>query len=128
VDQWIAGAKAFIAANKVAFYAGLALLVGLVLLLAYCQGRDDGKTGEVAKQQKATIQLEQDASKADAAAADQRVKDAVTITEQKKELDDAIEAGEDPATLRVRRGCLIMRQQGRDTSAIAACSRFQAGN
>ncbi len=104
------------------------LFVVLLLSLTYCKGESAGRNKEIVKQQETTIKIERDAGTADAAAADKRVQDTITITEQKKELDDAIETGEDPATLRARRGCLIMRQQRRDTSKIAACRRFEVSS
>lgn len=107
--------------------AALLLLI-LVLSLTYCAGRKDGKTGEVVEQQERTIELQQDAAGAASTAADERLEDTVTIAEQKKELDDAIKAAEDPATLRIRRGCLVMRQQHPGAPAAPACRRYEAGN
>lgn len=122
MGQLIAGAKAFIAANKIAFYAGLAALLGLILLLAYCQGRDDGKTGEVVKQREREIEVQRDVGDANTNAAGTRVEDAVRSERQQKELTDALKATTDPDRQRALRGCVILRQQGRDTSRIPACS------
>lgn len=107
---------------------GALLLLILILSLTYCAGRKDGKNGELVGQQERTIELQQDAAGAASTAADARVTDTVTIAEQKKELDDAIKAAEDPATLRIRRGCIIMRQQHPTAAAAPACRRYEAGN
>lgn len=118
----IAGAKAFISANKIAFYLGLALLVVAILTLAYCTGRQDGKTGEVVKQQEREIEVQKDVGDANTKAADRRVEDAVKAEREQKELTDALKATTDPDRQRALRGCVILRQQGRDTSRIPACS------
>lgn len=112
--------------SKYGLWLGVAGLAVILLTLAYCAGRGDGKAGEQRKQLEAQVRLEHDASGADATAADQRVKDAVTIEQQRKELDDAINTGESDDDLRARRGCLIMRQQRQPTPP--ACARFEAGN
>lgn len=117
--------KKFLADNR--YWAGAAVVLLACLGLSYCVGRGNGRSGEVTRQLERTIELEQDASKADAAAAEARLSDHLTISEQKKELDDAIARNEDADTLRARRGCLILRQQGRDTTALASCRRFEAG-
>lgn len=120
---------AFLARHGSKLIAGAAALFLLIVVLGltYCAGRKDGKTGQVVEQQKNTIQLQQDAAGAASTAADARVRDTVTIAEQKKELDDAIKTQEDPATLRLRRGCLVMRQQHPGAALPPACARFQAG-
>jgi hypothetical protein len=122
MGQLIAGAKAFISANKIAFYLGLALLVVAILTLAYCTGRQDGKTGEVVKQQEREIEVQKDVGDANTKAADRRVEDAVKAEREQKELTDALKATTDPDRQRALRGCVILRQQGRDTSRIPACS------
>lgn len=116
--------KAFVAANKIAFYAGLALLLGVILLLAYCQGRDDGKQGEEIKRLEREASTQKNINAADNKAADARVLDATRSAQQRKELHDALEAIADPDSKRALRGCVILRQQGRDTSRIPACGRF----
>lgn len=116
--------KAFVAANKIAFYAGLALLFGVILLLAYCQGRDDGKQGEEVKRLEREATTQKNINAADNKAADSRVQDATRSERQRKELSDALEAINDPDSKRALRGCVILRQQGRDTSGIPACGRF----
>ncbi len=114
--------RGFIATNKLAVYAGLALVLALLLLTTYCQGRTDGKTGEVVGQQKREIKTQEKVGAANTSAADTRVNDAVRSEQQQKELNDALEATSDPDRQRALRGCVILRQQGRDTSRIPACS------
>lgn len=116
------------ALRKVLPYAAIAAVIALVLTLAYCVGSRAGRDGEVVKQQAGTIAVKTEAAKADAAAADARVKDVVTITEQKKELDDAIKTGESADDLRLRRGCIILRQQSGHPTGNPACSRFETGD
>lgn len=114
--------KTFIAANKIAFYAGIAVVIGLVLVLAYCQGRSDGEADQIIDQQKREIETQQEIGKANEGAAGQRVEDAARSEREKKELSDALKAVNDPDRQRALRGCVILRQQGRDTSGIPACS------
>lgn len=98
-----------------------AALFGLILSLAYCQGRDAGKSTEVIKQQKREIETQRDLGKANDNAANQRVQDATKAIQQEKELSDALQATNDPDRQRALRGCVILRQQGHDTSNIPAC-------
>lgn len=100
--------------------AGTAVLLA-VLTLTYCQGRSDGKSGEVIQQQKREIETQQDLGRANEKAGDQRMKDAERSTAQQKELTDALAATNDPDRQRALRGCIILHQQGRDTSNIPAC-------
>lgn len=101
-----------------------AALFGLLLTLAYCSGEDAGKSGEVVKQQEREIETQRDLNTANEDAASARVKDAVEAIQQEKELTDAIEATDDPDTRRALRGCVILRQQGRNLADIPACRRF----
>ena len=100
--------------------AGAAVLLA-VLTLTYCQGRSAGKSGEVIQQQKREIETQQDLGRANEKAGDQRMKDAERSTAQQKELTDALAATNDPDRQRALRGCIILRQQGRDTSHLPAC-------
>lgn len=108
-------------AKRIVTFGGVALLLCLVLLLTYCAGRDDGKTGEVVKQQEREIETQRDLNAANEGAAGARVDQTAKAAQQEKELTDAIKATDDPDRRRVLRGCVIMRQQGRDTSDIPAC-------
>lgn len=100
-----------------------AALFGTLLTLAYCKGQSAGKSSEVIKQQSREIKTQQDLGKAGENAAAARVDSAVKLEQQKRELNDALEATQDPDRQRALRGCIILRQQGRDTSHIPACGR-----
>jgi len=108
-------------ASKIIFFGGIVAFVAALLLLSYCSGRSDGKTGEVVKQQEREIQVQQDLGKANENASTARVEDAVKAEQQKKELNDAIKDTNSPDRARALRGCIILRQQGRDTINIPAC-------
>ena len=110
-------------AAKHAMKFALVAVVLAFLLLAYCSGRKDGKTGEVVEAQEREIEVQEQVGDANTNAADQRVADTVKAAQQEKELNDAITATESPDRARALRGCVIMRQQGRDTSRIPACKR-----
>lgn len=116
MSGWLA-AKLGPRAGETALWLVLALLVAAVLALTYCSG---GKDAQIA-QQKADAKVDQKVDKADAKAAEQRVEDAVRLEQQEKELDDAVKADHNADRTRALRGCVIMRQQGRDTSKIPAC-------
>lgn len=98
-----------------------AALFGIMLTLAYCNGRSAGKQGEVVEQQEREIKVQQDLGRASGNAADQRVKDAVKTAHQERELSDALNSTKDPDRQRALRGCAILRQQGRDTKDIPGC-------
>jgi hypothetical protein len=100
--------------------AGAAVFVA-ILSLAYCKGQSAGRSGEVIKQQKREIEVQQDLGRANDKAGAQRLDDAMKSTKQEKELTDALNATSDPDRQRALRGCIILRQQGRDTSNIPAC-------
>lgn len=107
--------------QKIALYLAIALGVLAIVGLTYCTGRHDGKTGEVAKEQARTIQVQKDVGAANENAATARVADATKAEQQKRELQDALNITSDPDKQRALRGCIIMRQQGRDTKDIPAC-------
>ncbi len=108
-------------ASKLIFFGGIALLAAGALLLTYCTGRSDGKSGEVVKQQAREIEVRGQVGTANEAAADRRVQDVITAAQQEKELTNALAATKDPDRQRVLRGCIILRQQGRNTADIPAC-------
>lgn len=114
-------AKAAAIGKKIAPYAIVAVVIGLVLLLAYCQGREDGKTGAIVAEQERTIEVQASESTAAEAAASERVADEVGLAKQNQELIDASKHSESDDARRIRRGCLILQQQGRDTSKFPAC-------
>jgi F0F1-type ATP synthase membrane subunit c/vacuolar-type H+-ATPase subunit K len=113
--------------SKVGIYLGIALLVAAVLGLAYCKGQSAGKSGEVVKEQKRTIQTQQEVGAANENASTARVADATKAVQQERELKDALNASNDPSRQRVLRGCLIMRQQGRNPKDLPVACGPTAG-
>lgn len=98
-----------------------AALFGLLLTLAYCKGESAGSTGEIVKQQTREIETQRDLNTANEKAASTRVDQATLSAQQEKELTDALQATDDPDRQRALRGCIIMRQQGRDVADLPAC-------
>jgi len=117
------GIKAFFEANKLAVFASAFVLALLVVLGIYIAGHHAGKNGEVVEEQKREIQVQQQVGTANDASAKQRVEDAVKAERQRKELEDALNATNNPDQQRAIRGCVILREQGRDTYRIPACNR-----
>lgn len=107
--------------GKFGIYIGIVLAVIAVLALTYCKGESAGKSGAVVKEQKRTIQVQQEVGAANENAAGARVADTAKAAQQERELTNALNASKDPNRQRVLRGCLIMRQQGRNTKNIPAC-------
>lgn len=112
---------------KYGIYLAIAAVVVAVLGLTYCQGQKAGKSGEVVKEQSRTIEVQNQVGAANENAAAARVSDATKAAQQTRELEDALKSTDDPNRARVLRGCLIMRQQGRDTQNIPACRGPTAG-
>lgn len=102
---------------KFAFFGGIAALFALACLLTYCAGRSDGKAGEVNAQLNREIKVQGQIGDANTNAAGARVEDATTIQNQAQELRDATVNASSPEEARLRRGCAIMRQQGRTLPA-----------
>jgi hypothetical protein len=103
-----------------------AALFGMLLTLAYCKGESAGKSGEIVKQQDREIETQRDLNDASENAAADRVEDATRAAQQEKELTNALEATDDPDRRRTIRGCVILRQQGRNLADIPACRGFAA--
>lgn len=111
--------------KRAALWLGAALLVVLVLALAYCSGRRDGKLASEVEQARIEREVLERGSSAAEKASEARVRDAVRVTEQRKELEDASrDCDEASGECDVKRGCTILRQQAFDTSDIAACVRL----
>ena len=106
---------------KYGIYLAIAALAVGILGLAYCKGESAGKSGQVVQEQKATIQTQKEVGNANENAAAARVADTQKSDQQKKELDNALQSSNDPNSARVERGCVILRQQHRDTKNIPAC-------
>jgi hypothetical protein len=98
-----------------------AALFGVLLTLAYCKGQSAGKSSEIIKQQDREIEVQKDLGKANENAADKRLSDLERARIQERELTNALQATSDPDRQRALRGCLILRQQGRDISNLPAC-------
>lgn len=112
---------------KYGIYLAIVAVVVAVLLLTYCQGQSAGKSGEVVKQQERTIQVQQEVGSANENAADARVSDATKAAQEERELKDALEATSDPTRQRILRGCIILRQQGRNGEDLPARCRLETG-
>lgn len=108
---------------KYGIYIGIAFAAVLILSLAFCQGKRAGEQGEVIDQQERELDFKAAEGGAKTAASDKRVTDEVRVAMELKELTDALETETDPYARRVLRGCIVMRQQGRDTGVIPGCSR-----
>lgn len=109
------------AGAKAVFFGGIALALLLVALGIYLLGRSDGKTGEQLGAAKREIVVQGQVKQADSNASAARVEDTVHIQQQRDELHDILQATQDPDRQRALRGCVILRQQGRDTSRIPGC-------
>lgn len=109
--------------TKVKAGLGIALVIAIVLLLAYCSGRSDGKAGADLAREKANSKTITIDSRARENAATDRVVDAVTNLEVKKELSDAVAKLPDtmPSARRIALGCARLQRQGTDVSSIPAC-------
>ena len=98
-----------------------AALFGVLLTLAYCKGQSAGKSSEIIKQQDREIEVQKDLGTANEKAADKRLSDTELARIQERELTNALQASSDPDRQRALRGCIILRQQGRDVSDLPAC-------
>lgn len=120
MPSWIA-IKGFLSSKWPWLGAGV-VIIGILLLLSYCTGRSDGKKDEVIGQQQREIETQGKVGKANEGAADRRLSDYQYGAEQQKEIEDAVRNAKGPDDVRAQRGCVILRQQGRDTSRIPACN------
>lgn len=99
-------------AERLAPYVAILIIAGTCLLLAYCALREEPEPAT-----RHTIEV----LDANEKASDTRVEDAVRAERQQREIEDAVANSTGPDDVRARRGCVILRQQGRDTSRIPAC-------
>ena len=102
------------------------LAIGLVFLLTYCMGQKSGEQRYENQRLEANQKVQQQKAAADTGAADQRVTDTSRIQQQREELRDARTTAPSPSDRR-RHGCVILRQQGKDTSRIPACRGLAPG-
>lgn len=119
MPSWIA-VKGFLSSKWPWLAAGV-VIIGVLLLLSYCTGRTDGKNSEIIGQQKEQIELQEKVGEANEKAAGSRVNDATKLQQQQQEIEDAVRNAKGPDDVRAQRGCVILRQQGRDTTQIPAC-------
>ena len=102
-----------------------ALLAGVVIFGAiafiYWHGISVGKSGEQLKAAEREAEVQGQITDANENASAVRVESEVKLEQQKRELEDAQRDVENLDDLRRKRGCVILRQQGRDTSRIPAC-------
>ena len=116
------------AVKKYGPYLAVALLVVAILALAYCQGKSHGAKDEQLNTAENTIEVQHTEAAAQEAAAEQRVRDVLTLAEQEKELENARKIGAHPSELRARRACIVMQQQDRSAGVPPECERFSAGS
>lgn len=108
-----------------ALYVGaiLLLLITIAAGIRACT-RDDAER----ERAEANVEAITTASAAAEAAGAERQSDAAIVRTQQEELNDAEKLcaldGEDSDDCRLRRGCIILRQQGTDTARIPACQRL----
>lgn len=106
----------------------IASVIGLLLLfVAFSLGHIMGKKSAAMQLAKANVEALATASASAEVIAEQRVDDAELILRQEQELKDVQQGCASDADCRVRRGCVILRQQGSDTSGIPACNRVGNG-
>ena len=102
-----------------------ALLAGVVIAIAvgviYFRGVSAGKTGAQVQAQKREVKIQIEVKDANENASAARVEDTSELQNQMQELKDAQRDAKDLDDARRKRGCIVLRQQGRDTSRIPAC-------
>lgn len=100
--------------------AAIVVILG-ILTYVYFHAFSAGKTTEVVKQvqREAEVQVKINDANENASAA--RVDAERELAEQARELQDAQQDADSLDTIRIKRGCVVLRQQGRDTSKIPAC-------
>lgn len=103
--------------KKYWIWFALALFVIVVLLWVY----HAGGSSEVVKQQDRTIQTQIKVNTANENSSAIRVEDTVKLDQQKQELQNAIDNASNDDDARRKSGCVVLRQQGRDTATIPAC-------
>lgn len=123
IAAYFAGKSAKKLLGKFGVPVAIVVMVVVILGLTYCTGSKNGGRKEVVKQQERTIKIEQQVGEANEGAANQRLSDQDILNKQEKELSNAL-TEQNPNDRAIRAGCNIMQQQGRDTSEIPACSRY----
>lgn len=105
-------------AAKAIVYGGIALMLTIAIGLFIWHERSIGAAGVIAKDQAATIQVQDQNAKAQDNAAAARVDATKREAQQQQELDNAIDNSQSPDDRRRARGCVVLKQQGVDTSRL----------
>jgi hypothetical protein len=122
------GFAAGMTAAQKALRIGIAVaLVLAVCALSYCQGRSDGKNGEISKQQAATIKAQAREQKAGVTADGERTKDQSANQNMTEgyhvEIAKAPPGGTNSGAA-TRLACERLRRAGRDLGGIPPCRGF----
>jgi len=99
--------------------AGVVIIAGITTV--YLRGASAGKSGEVVKQVQREAETQAQVNEANENASAARVEASIALEKQAQELKDAEATTDSLDALRIKRGCVILRQQGRDTTKIPAC-------
>lgn len=113
------GARIFLAKWWPALLAGVVIIGAIVVI--YTRGVSAGKSGEQVKAAQREVTVQKEITEANENASAARIDASRELEEQARELQDAQEDAGSLDTIRIKRGCVILRQQGRDTSRIPAC-------
>lgn len=97
---------------------GVAALLIVTHLLAYCEGRSDGRNNVLAEQREAEIDRQRQTREADKKADTTRTRDQQENTGNAQERTDAIDDGG-----RTGLNCLRLRKHYREADLPAACGR-----
>ena len=102
-----------------------ALLAGVVIIggitAVYLRGASAGKAGEQTKAIRREVEVQKNINDANENASIARVEATIELEKQAQELQDAEKDAGTVDAIRIKRGCVILRQQGRDISKIPAC-------
>lgn len=103
---------------------GIAAIAAVCILLAYCTGRHDGKSGLQHQIDNANIKAQDTNLNAIANSTEDRSISDAQLLEKKKELIDAVNKTPDtlPSATRIAVGCERLRRQGTDTTTIPVCN------
>lgn len=118
--------------EKLAKLASIGILIALAGLALWWLRHDAYNDGVHAMQQRIEVannKYLKEKARADELAADRRLADTLAVGKQEKELLDAVAKAPDgvPDAARIALGCARLRQAGRDTTRIPACSGPPSG-
>lgn len=99
---------------------GFVIAAPLFFLLGQCDGRKSARAQADAARAEANVEAMKTNAGASEKAAEERVRDAATVTKQEEGLIDAIQDTPDtaPDAVRVRLGCERLRAQGADPATL----------